>query len=367
MKKITLTYIGKRGAGNNYSLEMTKELLKQNCEVQCVLSKYIGNINDWKYLSKEFPTLQLLFIETYTSKIGFIYSLTSGYIKYAKVRKEIKRFNPDILYIPMLSLLNFYLLPTSIPVITTIHDVEQHLGEKSRLVKFLYNKTIKKSSKIIVLSQKFVNEVHQKYNIEKKNISLIPHACFKSYLPANYTPNFQSIHKRILFFGRIYPYKGLEVLLQALVYIRRNIPDIQLRIAGNGDISNKEKHLIAQLKDNIDLHIEWIKDKDIEKIIKDVDMVILPYIEASQSGVIPLSYSFGKMVIATDVGGLSEQIYDNTGFLIRPNDINELVNLITSLYKTPNIIIEKNKNAFYVAHNILTWEHSASTLLSVIK
>lgn len=367
MKRITLIYLGRKGAGNNYSIEMVNALLSKGCIIQCILSNGVDNKTEWEKLNKEFNSLQILYINTYTNKKSFILSLIKGILKYRSERKLIKGFNPDFIYIPMLSLLTFYLIPPHIPVVSTIHDVEQHLGEKNKLITCLYNITIRRSNKIIVLSKKFINEVHLKYKIELQNIIVIPHACFISYLPNCYTPDFQTIHKRILFFGRIHPYKGLKVLLQAIQLVIQHIPDIELRIAGNGNITPEESALIEQLRKNIDLHIEWIDDNEVSSLIKDVDMTVLPYIEASQSGVIPLSYSFGKMVIATNVGGLSEQIYDDTGILIAPNNKKILANSIIQLYQHPENIIKMNKVAYQTARNILNWDYSSKILLETTK
>ena len=159
----------------------------------------------------------------------------------------------------------------------------------------------------------------------------------------------------------------MSILLQALSIVIPQIPNIKLRIAGNGEITYEEKSLINKMQKNIELHIGWIDDKEISSLIEDVDMLILPYIEASQSGVIPLSYSFGKMVVATNVGGLSEQIYNNTGLLIKPNNIKELANTIIKLYQHPEDIIQMGEKAYITANEILNWNHSADILLEMTK
>ena len=359
--------MGRKGAGTTYSIEMVKSLLQKRCVLQCILSKQIENIEEWNKLKNQYKQqLSIEYTKTYTNKYDFLVRLIFGYIEYAPIRAKITKFNPDFLYIPMLTLLCSYFLPKTFPIVTTIHDVEQHLGEKNPLITFLYNRAIKKSKKIIVLSKKFIKDVQAKYNFPKQDIFVIPHANFTYYLPTDYQPTYQ-LHQRILFFGRIHPYKGLSILLKAMNLIIKEMPSLQLRIAGNGRITVEEKNLIQTLASNLDLHIGWIDDKAIASLIQDTDFVVLPYIEASQSGVIPLSYSFGKMVIATNVGGLSEQIYDDTGVLVPPNDSEKLANAIINLYKKPNDIIKMNKKAYLTAHNILTWEHSASLLLDNTK
>ena len=367
IKKISLVYLGRKGAGPTYSIEMTENLILQGCFLQCILSDQIENRKDWDNLKTKYQALSIIYVNTYSNKIEFLISLLLGFFKYSSVKSCIKDFNPNFLYIPMLSLLSIYVLPTRVPVVTTIHDVEQHLGEQNLLISLLYDKVVKRSQKIITLSKKFIKDIQIKYSFKTQDIFVIPHANFTHYLPENYKPDFNDLNYRILFFGRIHPYKGLKVLLKAMPAIIKEYPAIQLRIAGNGKIQDAEKKLIDELSANIDLHIKWISDDEIYKFIRDTDLIVLPYVEASQSGVIPLAYSFGKTVIASNVGGLSEQIYENTGILVSPNNSNELANTIIKLYNSPNEIIKMNKQAYKVAHEILTWEQSARILLENTK
>jgi glycosyltransferase involved in cell wall biosynthesis len=61
-------------------------------------------------------------------------------------------------------------------------------------------------------------------------------------------------------------------------------------------------------------------------------VVVLPYVEATQSGVIPVAYSFGKPVVATTVGGLPAQVDDGkTGYLVPPRDERALADAVVRL------------------------------------
>lgn len=366
MRKITMVYLGRRGAGNTYSIEMAKSILEAGVYLQCVLSNQIENSESWNQLKLNYPQLTIAYINTYSDKWSFIYKLILGWLKYSEVRKMIDRYSPDFIYIPMLSLLTVYVIGKKYPLVTTVHDVEQHAGEKNFLVRMLYDMVIRQSKKIIVLSKKFTSLIQEKYKFNAQNVFVIPHAIFSSYVPTSYVPDFK-IKKRILFFGRIHSYKGLSLLLKALSIVIKEMPDIQLRIAGDGKLSQEELDLIDKLSPYLDLHLEWIPDNKVSMYFNDIDMVILPYIEASQSGVIPLSYSLGKMVIVSDVGGLSEQIIENCGILLPPNDYKTLACTILECYRNPNNIVKYNKKAYEIACKDLTWEYSANLLLTNTK
>jgi glycosyltransferase involved in cell wall biosynthesis len=75
--------------------------------------------------------------------------------------------------------------------------------------------------------------------------------------------------------------------------------------------------------------------------------VALPYIEATQSGVIPIAYAFARPVIATDVGSLREMIiHEETGLLIKPGDVNELIGAIKKMTSEPMLCEQMGKRAY---------------------
>jgi glycosyltransferase involved in cell wall biosynthesis len=240
-----------------------------------------------------------------------------------------------------------------------------HIGEKNIFFENIYTYAIKKSTKIIVLSQGFISQIINKYGILQENICWIPHANFNYYIPLNDDCSVKNkIFNKILFFGRIYEYKGLSVLLKAMNILEKTNKNICLKIVGSGKLSKEEKILIEKLGDKVELINRWINEDDVHSFFKDIDLTVLPYIEASQSGVIVLSYGMKKPVIASDIGGLPEQILPNTGILVPPGNEKILAQTIIDLYKTPEKIIEMGNNAYEYAANELTWERSAEKLIN---
>jgi glycosyltransferase involved in cell wall biosynthesis len=142
---------------------------------------------------------------------------------------------------------------------------------------------------------------------------------------------------------------------------------LQLKIAGSGKISSIEYHLIEQLGQRVELINRIIEDEELEAVFDDIDIVILPYIDASQSGVIMLSYSFAKPVIATDVGGMPEQVTSDTGILIPPNDEIVLAYEIEKLYKTPEKILEMGLKAYDYVQNNYSWDSIIKKLIDILR
>jgi len=148
--------------------------------------------------------------------------------------------------------------------------------------------------------------------------------------------------KVMLFFGRIRPYKGLEYALRAFEEIAAEDPEYYLVIAGESKKGCEEYFAEIQrmidrssFKDRILARTEFIPDENTEIYLKAADVLVLPYIEIFQSGVLFLAYSFGLPVIAADVGSFREEIVEGkTGFVCKPCDVDELANVLREYFRS---------------------------------
>lgn len=366
MKKITLIYLGRKGGAVPYSFEMTKSLLKNKVHIQAILSNYIGNKAEWIELSNKNENLDLIFLSTYKSKFGFIKSFLPDK-QYKDAIKNIKNFNPDVLYLPMISLNARKLVGQlkQYTLVTTIHDYNQHPGMKNPVSNYIFNYIKSISNKFIVLTKSYIDPISHKYSIPQKNIAHIPHANFAYYNKKDEEVDYRLNHN-ILFFGRITKYKGLYNLLKAMDLVWKVYPNIHLNIVGQGNLTSFEESFINNNIERIKLNNDWVNDADVWDIFRENDFTVLPYIEASQSGVVALSFSCGRNVIATDVGGLRDQVEPANGIIVPINDVFAIASKIISLYKNPDQIVELNKKAYKYAHEEITWDKSAHKLLDFI-
>ena len=142
----------------------------------------------------------------------------------------------------------------------------------------------------------------------------------------------------LLFFGFIRDYKGLDILIRSNKYLKNNLDDYNIIICGEcyGD-RKKYIEMISQFSSNSE--IRWIDQyisEDLSaKYFAAADAVVLPYKSASQSGVIPLSYSYNTPVIASDISGIKEMIKDKeTGLLCKWNDEIDLSDKIIQFFNS---------------------------------
>lgn len=126
-----------------------------------------------------------------------------------------------------------------------------------------------------------------------------------------------------LFFGTWSKYKGLDVLLTAFGLVRQQLPAARLVLAGavGADVDPDQLLVRAREIGNVDAFPTYIESNRVAELVTAARVVVTPYVRASQSGVVHLAYTFGRPVVATDVGDLGEAVEDGvTGFLVAPDD-----------------------------------------------
>jgi len=153
---------------------------------------------------------------------------------------------------------------------------------------------------------------------------------------------------RVLLFGRIFAYKGLEHLIRAEAMLKNALPNLHVTVAGRGDDPWIFRSLMGEAG-RYDIRNRFIEDAEVAQLFLDTDIVVLPYTEASQSGVLNLAAAFGKPVIVTDVGELRTTVQPNgLGMVVPPGDAAELAKAIRTL--ADNSELRNNLGA-----NALAW------------
>lgn len=144
-----------------------------------------------------------------------------------------------------------------------------------------------------------------------------------------------SAERVILFFGYVRPYKGLHVLLDALADVVKRMP-VHLLVVGefyDNEQNYREQVRRLHLEDHVTLQPDYVPNHMVGRYFSAADVVILPYVSATQSGIAQIAYNFDKPVIATDVGGLGEVVIDGvTGLLVPPDDASALAGAICRFY-----------------------------------
>mgnify|MGYP001616834217 CR=1 FL=1 len=141
--------------------------------------------------------------------------------------------------------------------------------------------------------------------------------------------------KVIMFFGYIRPYKGLHVLIDAMKIVKGKI-SLKLLIVGEyyGDEEKYRTHIReAGIEDVVQIISDYVPNEKVNVYFSAADVVVQPYITATQSAIAQIAYNFNKSVIATNVGALAEVIVDGiSGIIVPPNDPQQLAEAIIKFY-----------------------------------
>lgn len=110
---------------------------------------------------------------------------------------------------------------------------------------------------------------------------------------------------RVGFFGRILPYKGIDLFVETIRAARARGIEVHGVVYGDGDAGGA---MVAGADLDIEWHLGWLAEVAVNAAVATFDVLVLPYTEASQSGVLGVAMAEGVPVVVTPVGGLREQV-----------------------------------------------------------
>ncbi len=239
-------------------------------------------------------------------------------------------------------------------IVDNIIPHEKRFGDRSFTKYFLHS-----ADAFVTLSEKVLLDLRLFQPI--KPAVYIPHPLYDSFgepMPKNEARKWLGLpdaEKLILFFGFIRPYKGLDLLFEAMADPR--IKELGIKLLVAGEFYQDSKPYIDQLgrlniTDRVILRTTFIKDDEVRYYCSAADLIIQPYRHATQSGVTPLAYHFEKPMIVTNVGGLPAMVPDGEVGLISSTDPKSIADHIIEFYELgenhflPHLREEKKKYAW---------------------
>lgn len=250
------------------------------------------------------------------------------------LRKALNEFQPDVVHIQKGGLYLNLLLPfiKQYPLVITIHDVVHHPGdhESRRVPESLIRWGNRQADRLIAHTQAVKSLATATQGLPEQDIEVVPHVALGVEGAKKVTVENPAPHQ-VLFFGRIWEYKGLDYLIKAQPQISAAVPDAKIVIGGRGEDFARYTAMMEN-PDAFEIHNRYIPDEERDRLFASAAVVVLPYIEASTSGVVPVAYGFGKPVVATTVGGLPEMVIDGeTGYLVPPREVDALAQAVIKL------------------------------------
>lgn len=251
--------------------------------------------------------------------------------------------------------------------VLVLHDAFFHPGDEYPLRYTVLRRQIQAADALIVLSGHVRRQAIEAYGYPAERIWEMPHGAFgfgSDEVRAAVHPR-GARPLRLLFFGRIVAYKGLDHLLRAQRLLRERGVETEVVVAGSGSLG-PYADLLAGLP-GVEVHNRWLGDEEIAGFMAGADIAVLPYVEASQSGVAASAYAAGRPVVATPIGGLAEQVVDSeTGLLARDMSAEALANAIQRFASDPELLDRCGAGALAHARHELSWRRSAEVVAEVV-
>ncbi len=383
-----------KGGSEKYFFELRNLLKKNNHQVIDFSMKDKKNLpNPYSEYFIEPTNLRGL---VSLKRINLLFKLIWNKESRKKLEKLIQKEKPDIAHIHNIHHeISLSILPVlkkyKIPVVQTLHDYQiicpnyklysqGKICEKCQKHKYyqcFLNKCIKdsysvslfaalenyfywlsgiyKNVDIFIAPSKFLKNKFIEFGIPEKKIVYLPNFAENPFnkkegevAPLRLQEKYRSDNEQnnyILYFGRLSKEKGIDILIEAMALVNENI---KLKIVGNGPEKENLKKLAEKLKINNQIQFLGHKNQnELKEIIKNSLAVIAPsqWYENCPLSILE-AFSFGKLVIASNLGGIPELVKDGkTGFLFEPSNAKDLSEKINLLFENSEKIISMGKSA----------------------
>jgi glycosyltransferase involved in cell wall biosynthesis len=236
-----------------------------------------------------------------------------GWRTVVQARLRIRAWAPDVVSAHENADPRLLLLSRGTPIAYTVHDPQPHPGAKrlnlgERIVAALW---IRSAAAVVVHGDELVDALPSR--VARRNVMVVPHGIDVAARPLR-VPD-QPV---VLLFGRLESYKGISVLIEAMDHVWQAAPGVRLRIAGHGPAA-----LEIPPNDRIDFTHAYIPETEVTRLLEGATVMVLPYVQASQSGVGLLSIAKGIPTVVTRTGALPDLAVD-PNYIVEPGRAREL-------------------------------------------
>lgn len=232
----------------------------------------------------------------------------------ARAARQIRRFGPDVVHLQESIGTDFRLVLASGArprrFAFTVHDPVRHPGERKSKSGLLGNAAMVRAAGLIFVHAEALREELQEVARPRAPIVVVPHGVDP------YEPEPLPDRPAVLFFGRLGYYKGVDVLLDAMTEVWASLPEATLTIAGKGELEDHP----ALGDERVTLRQEYLPEEELPRLFAAARCVVLPYRQASQSGVGSLAKRYGRPLVVSELGGLPELVADGSGLTVPPED-----------------------------------------------
>lgn len=247
-------------------------------------------------------------MDTYRGPFSFALRVASAPFAFLRLVRRINALRPDIAICvhpgPLDPLMTSALRRTGVPFVVLVHDPDPHPGDGVPFLIHIQRFVCRQAAALGTLSSHVAERLTElKMTGTGRPILRLRHPPLAFVMPNPPLRRGNAFH--LLMFGRLLEYKGLDLLAEALTVLGPR-PDLAVRVVGNGP-DGPALRALRKLP-GVSVEVGWVPETEIGALLAWSDALVLPYREASQSGVAAAAQGAGRWLLSTRVGGLPEQL-----------------------------------------------------------
>ena len=349
-----------------YDRALAAALASRGVEVELLTSRFLhGPVPD----AEGYPATEFFYRRSSERGLGARARLPFKMVEHiSDMRRLRSALDCDVVHYQWLTVprLDRHLLPPKRPRVITAHYIpedERSLTADGRLYRQM--------DAVIAHSRKGAARLVEGAGVPEDRVHVIAHGSLE-YLTA--LPDEAPLPAElegaegpvVLFFGLIRPYKGLDLLIEAMA----EVPGAELWVVGNSRIPERElsglKVRAAALPGGDRWVTRFVDDREIPAIMRRADVLVLPYREAEQSGVLYAGLAFGKAIVASAVGGFGEVAADHRALsIVPPGDVDALASAVSRLVSDSRARTELGERAAEAAASAYSWDRIAASTVDL--
>jgi glycosyltransferase involved in cell wall biosynthesis len=305
--KVLIWQWGRRGGGPRYAIELADGMRAlPGVEVILSLSAQSEFLRGSTPPHCEFPW------PTYASLPGAVARLLTVPFRIGRLARRVRALAPDVALCAMPGMLDLEMAAAlrraGVPFFVVVHDAELHPGDGLPLQMTLQRMLARRADGLVAMSEHVAEQLRRGYDLGDRKLVLTDHPP-RAFAGPPPPPRAHGGALRLLSFGRLLPYKGLDLLAEALRLLGPP-PDLTVRVVGSGP----ESPVLDALRSLPGVTVEnrWVPEDELGALIGWADALVLSHREASQSGGAAIAIAARRWVVATRVGGIAEQLRGET-------------------------------------------------------
>lgn len=310
---IMLLYLGRRGVMSRFTLEAMRAARGvPDIEASVCVSRHNESFSSFYEFGND-----LLFLDTFSTNSGAFFAAWRIPFLWQRLETAIRKRHVRTVIELMPHVWSPFLASAihraGAYYITIAHDASAHPGDWTGLANGFLNTAMVQADRVITLSQVVRSRLEETGRVSPDRITTL-------FLPnVTYAPlttrrvRAPDAPLRLLFLGRIKPYKGLAIFLEALENLHQIGVRVEAGVFGEGALGANKARLTAL---GVEVVNRWLSEEEIASILPRFDVMVISHLEASQSAAIATAFGAGLPVVTTPVGGLPEQVKDGVTGLI---------------------------------------------------